>query len=305
MGIKKYILLTLLMAMVRISAVAQQDPVYSQYMFNMLSINPAYAGDREVLSVTGIYRSQWNRVEGGAQTQLFSADFSIRNKRIGIGMQVFNDDIAVLRNTGLYGMYSYRVHLNDGVLSFGLQTGFLKYNANYNNLLLYDYTDQAFMQNQNEIRVNFGAGVFFKTDRFYAGMSIPHLTGHGRVSVSGENRQIYEQVNHWFFTSGYVFTLNPDLVLKPSILLRAVAGAPLHADLNANLWFLNIAAIGVSYRTSEAVVGMLEIQVNQQFRLGYAYDVMLSNLGAQSTHEFMLRYEFGYSKRNLVSPRYF
>ena len=284
---------------------AQQDPVYSQYMFNMLAINPAYAGSREVLSVTGTYRSQWKRIPGSSRTQLLSADCSARKKRVGLGIQFFNDDISVIRNTGVYGMYAYRVHLNNGLLSLGLQAGLLKFTANYSDLLLYDYTDPAFSQNQNEFRLNFGAGMFYNTDRFYAGFSVPHLTGQQRVQVSNEQKQIYEQVNHWFLTAGYVFKLSPDLTLKPSMLLRVVSGAPAHLDINANLWILNVAAVGVSYRTSEAVVSMLELQVNPQLRFGYAYDFTLTALGNQSTNEIMLRYEFGYSKKDMISPRFF
>ncbi|UII26252.1 type IX secretion system membrane protein PorP/SprF [Fulvivirga maritima] len=291
--------------LVRMEAKAQQDPVYSQYMFNMLTINPAYAGNREVLSVTSIYRSQWRNIEGGMNTQLFTADVGLKNKKVGLGLQVFNDNVEIIRNTGFYAMYSYKIRLNKGVLNFGIQAGAVKFKANYNQLQLYDYNDPAFMDNQNEFRVNFGAGLFYNTDRFYVGFSVPHLTGQGRVEVAESSQNIYEQSNHWFLTGGYVFDISPDIDLKPSFLLRAVNGAPLHYDIGTTVWLMNLAAVGVSYRSSEVVVGMLELQLIPQLRIGYAYDLTLSELGRHSTHEIMLRYEFGYSKKDLVSPRFF
>ena len=302
---RNILLFALILATCGTTVNAQQDPIYSQYMFNMLTINPAYAGNREVLSATCLYRSQWRKIEGGPNTQLFTADMELRNKRVGLGVQLFNDNVEVINNTGFYGMYSYKVYFKKGILSLGLQAGLLKFKANYSQLALYDYNDPAFMANQNEFRFNFGAGALYNTDRFYIGFSVPHLAGQGKVNAAETNKNLYEQSNHWFLTSGYVFDMSPDIDLKPSFLIRAVNGAPLHYDVSLNVWLLNLAAVGVSYRSSEAVVGMLELQVLPQLRIGYSYDLTLSELGQQSTNEFMLRYEFGYSKKDLVSPRYF
>jgi type IX secretion system PorP/SprF family membrane protein len=305
MGIR-IIIVMLLSILLNVVAQAQQDPVYSQYMFSMMSINPAYAGSRDVLSVTGIYRKQWVNVKGSPTTQFLSGDFALKNKKVGLGAQLFNDESGIIQNTGFYGSYAYRIRFNKAVLSMGIQAGVTRFKANYSALQLGDdQLDPAFADNQNEFRPNFGAGVYFNTERFYAGISVPHLVGAGKVETDAKGGSIREQANHWFFTTGVVLPLSPYLNLKPSVLLRVVDGAPLHADINANLWMHDVVAIGVSYRTSESLVGMLEFQATPQFRFGYAYDYMFSSLKGFGSHEFMLRYEFGYNKKNMVSPRYF
>ena len=284
---------------------AQQDPVYSQYMFTMLAVNPAYAGSRDVLSVTGLYRRQWVGVTGSPETQLFSADFALKNKKVGLGLQLYNDEIGIVQNTGIYGSYAYRIKFEKATLSMGLQAGVVRFKADYASVQLAGSQDDiAFAQSQNEYRPNFGAGIFLNTDKFYVGFSAPHLIGQDRVSVSPQ-KEMYTVANHWFATAGYVFTLSPELKLKPSAMLRMVNGAPIQVDINANVWLHDIVSLGVSYRTSQAIVGMFELQVTQQLRFGYAYDWSMTSLKSSGSHEFMLRYEFGYNRKNVLSPRHF
>jgi type IX secretion system PorP/SprF family membrane protein len=288
-------------------AQAQQDPLYSQYMFNMLGVNPAYAGSRELLSITAMGRSQWTGMKGAPSSQLLTADFSVKEKKVGLGLQVFNDKIGVTKTTGINLSYAYRLQFKRGTFSMGLQGGIAAFKANFSELQLSttDVNDVAFATNLNEVKPTVGAGVYYTTDKFYVGFSAPHLLHlKSRYSSTTGDNSMYEN-NHWMLAAGYVYHFSPDVVLKPSVLLRMVSGAPINIDVNANVWFYNIVALGVSVRTSHMVVGMLEIQANRQFRFGYAYDYTTSGLTSRGSHELMLRYEFGYEKKHMYSPRYF
>ncbi len=285
---------------------AQQDPLYSQYMFNMLGINPAYAGSREVLSITGMYRRQWVGIEGAPSTQFLSADVPLAHERVGLGLQLFNDQIGVSGANGAYLSYSYRLRFRKGVFAMGLQGGVTRFYADYAGVRLgSNGSDQAFVNNMNQYQPNFGAGIYYNTDRFYVGLSSPHILGKGTNYEVAVNYRGDRQVNHWMLSSGMVFQLSPVVALKPSILLRMVAGAPLHLDINANLWFYKTVAVGISIRDNGTIVGLLELQINRQFRFGYAYDYTTNALRNSGSHEFMLRYEFGFEKKKMVSPRFF
>lgn len=287
------------------SVQAQQDPLYSQYMFNMLGINPAYAGSREILSVSAMARRQWVGVKGAPMSQVLMGDFSVHDKKVGLGVQLFNDEIGIMKTSGLSGSFAYRLRFKKSVLAMGLQGGFTMFKANYAGVDLGGDPDMAFANNVTEFKPTIGAGLFYNTEKFYVGFSAPHLL-HYRAykSSEGQASSIYQN-DHWFLTAGYVFDLSPDVALKPSVLLRMVTGAPITADINANMWFYNTVSIGLSYRTSEMMVGMLEFQLNKQLRFGYAYDWTLSELNNKGSHELMLRYEFGFEKKRMVSPRYF
>lgn len=306
---KLNILTIALLSFVSFTMHAQQDPVYSQYMFTTLSINPAYAGSREVLSLTGLYRKQWIDIDGAPSTQYVSADFLLKKRKIGLGIQAFNDVIGIIENTGFYASYAYRIQMNKGVLSLGLQGGVVRFKANYANVKLSrnpaTNDDVAFAENQNEFRPNFGAGIYFHTDRFYVGLSVPHILGNEKITTSATGDHMREQPEHWFATAGLVLDMSPNVKLKPSVLARAVSGSPFHMDFNTNLWLHDVIGIGVSYRTDKSIVGILELQINPQLRIGYAYDYTMSALRNPGSHEVLLRYEFGYNKKNIVSPRYF
>jgi type IX secretion system PorP/SprF family membrane protein len=301
-----YILALCLMSTVGFS---QQDPLYSQYMFNMMGINPAYAGSRDILSVTAVARMQWVGLKGAPTSQLLTGDFAMKNKKIGLGMQIYNDKIGVMKTTGFNFNYAYRISMKTGILALGLQGGLSSFRANYRDIDLGTNTgnDIAFSENVNEIKPTIGAGVFFSTDHYYIGFSCPHLLNqkHSYNTNTGSGKSSTYQNNHWIFTAGYVFNLTHDVALKPSLLLRMVPGAPLTTDINANVWFYKILSLGVSVRTSEMVIGMIEFQANKQFRFGYAYDYTTSNRTSRGSHELMLRYEFGFEKKRMVSPRYF
>lgn len=284
----------------------QQDPLYSQYMFNMLGINPAYAGSREVLSMTAMYRRQWVGVTGSPTTQFLSADVPLAKKRVGLGVQVFNDAIGISNATGAYVSYAYRIRLRKGVFAMGLQGGVTRFHADYAGVKLNDNgPDQAFINNLNQYVPNFGAGIYYSTDKWYVGLSSPHIIGKGTNYDVAVNYRGDRQINHLTLASGFVWDISPVLALKPSFLLRMVPGAPFHIDLNANLWFYKTVGIGASVRDNGTIVGMLELQISRQFRFGYAYDYTTNSLKNSGSHELMLRYEFGFEKNKMVSPRFF
>ncbi len=291
---------------------AQQDAMYTQYMFNTLAINPAYAGSRNVLSVTGLFRSQWIGIDGAPETQTLSFDTSIPGKRIGLGLQVFNDKIGITRTSGAYASYAYRIRMERGTLALGLQAGFAKYVADFTNVRLNSgsQTDIAFGYNLNELLPNFGAGVYYNSDRFYIGASVPHLLNNklnNPSSVVVTNGLVARQYLHLFITSGYVFNMGDDFKLKPSFLFKGSMGAPLQLDVNANFWIKDKISLGAQYRTGDAIAALVELQISDQLRMGYSYDRTISNLQTYNSgsHEIMLRYEFGFERDRILAPRYF
>lgn len=288
------------------SLMAQQEPMYSQYMFNMIQINPAYAGNRGLSQVIGLYRNQWISLEGAPTTMSLSWDMRSTQNNIGYGLQLYKDQLGVETTTGFKSYYSYRIQFENSNLSFGLSAGVLHYNANLTDVETYIGGDPNFAENVNNLLPTAGFGMLYATDKWYAGFSIPALL----------NSQIYTEnfkfelnkYNNYFLTAGYIFEVSEAVKLKPSFLVKATKGSPFQFDLNMNAWIQNNFGIGVSYRVDDALVTMFELQIAPDFGIGYAYDYTLSNLKtfSKGTHELMLRYEFG-SKRNqkVMSPRYY
>ncbi len=308
---KKYITFALLLIAAAANKLyAQQEAMYSQYMFNTLAINPAYAGSRNVTSATALYRNQWVGINGAPETITFSIDAPVNSKKVGLGLQVFNDKIGITKTTGAFASYAYRIRLQKGTLAFGLQAGASQYRADFQNVLLSPdpSNDLAFSQNVNKVLVNVGTGVYYNTDRFYIGLSSPQLLNNKLTNFTVEGNNVFNgQALHLFFATGYVFPLSDVFALKPSVLVKGVKGAPIEADLNATLWIKDVFAIGLQYRTKADMSALIEIQASPQIRLGYAYDRSLTKLVQYNSgsHEIMLRYEFGFEKGKILSPRYF
>lgn len=305
---KKYIYITLSFAMLLAftqSSKAQQDAMYTQYMFNALAINPAYAGSRNVVSATALYRNQWTGIKGAPKTTTFTIDAPINDKKIGLGLQVFNDQLGITNTTGVVASGAYRIRMDRGTLSFGLQGGVSNFRANYQNVNLDQTgsnTDIAFQDDVSNTLFNVGTGVYYNSDRFYVGLSAPQLVPNKLASTKLSKQEI-----HLFLTAGIVFDLGDDFKLKPSVLVKQVKGAPIEGDLNAMFWIKDAVGIGAQYRTNADVSGMLEIQATPQIRIGYAYDHSITTLQSFNSggHEIMLRYEFGYEKNKFISPRFF
>ena len=281
---------------------AQQDPVFSQYMFNMLAINPAYAGSRDAASLTATYRRQWVNLDGAPQSALMSFDGPIAKKNIGLGVQAFYDQVGIFKNIGGAVQFAYRLRLGKGIMSFGVQGSVTQAQADWTKVST-TTPDIAFSSDYSEIVGNAGAGLYYNTDRWYVGLSAPRLLENKLNASSSDART----ARHYYLTGGVVIGISSAVKLKPSVLLRAVESGPLSFDANLNVWFIDRIGIGASYRYGDGVLGMLEIQASPRFRIGYAYDMALTSIRGNSsgTHEAMLRYEFGFDKKKVISPRYF
>ena len=292
---------------------AQQDPMYSQYMFNSLAINPAYAGSRNVLSATALYRSQWTGVEGAPKTGTFTLDAALDDRRIGLGLLIYSDRLGITNTTGAAGSYAYRIRMSRASLSFGIQGSIQQYRANFTDVRLNNNSayDPAFANNSNKILANFGTGVYLNSDKFYVGLSALNLLANQITSNSnsekGNNSERSGTRPHLFLASGFVFTINDDFKLKPSMLIKGVSGAPVEADLTSTLWIKDVIALGAQYRTNADVSGLLEVQATPQVRIGYSYDHSTTELKGfnSGSHEIMVRFEFGASRNKILSPRYF
>lgn len=285
----------------------QQEPMYSQYMFNMIHINPAYTGNRAVDNITALYRAQWVGITGAPRTGSITWDRRIEGSNEGIGLQVYNDQLGIEKTTGVQAFYSHRIPFDDAFLSLGVSGGLLNYRANLSETNPLDNTDPLLQNDVNGWLPTAGFGMLFATEKWYVGLSVPALL-HTKIDAENQlNQKSFGANNHYFLTGGYLFTLSEVVKLKPSILIKAVKGATVQYDFNLNGWFHDILGVGVSYRTGDAFVGMVEFQVLPQLRIGYSYDYTISDLKSynKGTHEIMLRLELGGASKEAQSPRYY
>ncbi|NVN19096.1 type IX secretion system membrane protein PorP/SprF [Muricauda sp. HICW] len=314
--IKKHFLTTLLfIGVLSTGLFAQQDAQYTQYMYNTLSVNPAYAGSRGQLSFAGLYRSQWVGLDGAPETFTLNLHSPIRNSRLGYGISIVNDNIGdgVVQETYLDAVVSYTIDVSmDAKLSFGLKAGGNMLNLDFNGLRNFD--QEVVNQNNidNKFTPNFGLGVYYHTDKFYAGVSAPNVleseyfdndnSGEGVNFLSAERMNIY-------LITGYVFDIGPDLQFKPALLTKAVSGAPLQVDLSASFLFAEKFSFGAAYRWDAAVSGLVGFQVTDQIMLGLAYDREVTELGGtqfnDGSFEVFLRLELLKSFQRTISPRFF
>ncbi len=289
----------------------QQDAQYTQYMYNTVSINPAYAGSRGHMSLAGLYRAQWVGLEGAPETQTFNVHTPIGYKGLGLGLSFVNDVIGPTSETFLDLDISYTIDLDfDKKLSFGLKPSINLLDVNFSELNqdTGQGTDPTLQQNiDNRFTPNVGAGVYYHTDTFYAGLSVPRIleTTHFEESSLSTAK---EQMNFYFIT-GYVFELNPFLKFKPALLSKVTQGAPLQLDLSANFMFDEKFIGGIAYRWDAAFSAMAGFKISEEFLIGIAYDREITDLGATSfndgSFEIILRYDFIRAVGNLKSPRFF
>ncbi|MEI7831118.1 MAG: type IX secretion system membrane protein PorP/SprF [Prolixibacteraceae bacterium] len=293
-------------------AFAQQDPMYSQYVFNGLLINPAYAGTREVLTTTALYRNQWVNIPGAPRTGLFSLDSPVGDQKVGLGLNVVVDKIGVTNHTGIAGIYSYKLNFDQSVLSFGFQGGIGFFNST-NSEVKYSNNatpDPAFMTDYHKVLPNFSFGMYYHTNRFFTGLSVMDILGksiENQFYPNLSNDLTVNVVSHYFLNSGCLFDLTPDIKLQPSFLLKYVGGAPLEADINAVFSFFDLLCLGVSYRSYASLDFLTQIKINDQLSLGYSYEYSTNELGnfTSGSHEIVLRYQFDFSKNKIKTPRFF
>jgi type IX secretion system PorP/SprF family membrane protein len=290
---------------------AQTEPMYSQYMYNMLGVNPAYAGSREVLGLNFFQRNQWSGLRGAPKTTSLNLDQSISEGKIGLGIQMFSDQLGVEEASGINGFLSSRIKVSEnGILSAGLSLGFMNYQFNSLDVLNRIRTDDNVFVTviPSQWNPSVGFGLYYNTDQFYMGISSPSLLKSRLAKYENFASGIQKTDDfHLFTTMGYVIKINEEVNLKPSTMIKMVSGAPIEFDLNTNVWLRDILGLGFSYRTGDAVIGMAEIQASPNLRFGYAYDMPFSPLKAytRGSHEIMIRYEWGNNKSKIKSTRYF
>jgi type IX secretion system PorP/SprF family membrane protein len=290
-----------------LAASSQHFPIYSQYMLNGLVINPAYTGSRDVLSTTLMYRNQWVGFEGAPVTALLGAHMPLRNKAVALGLLLVEEKIGFTNNISCFGNYAFRLNTGKGKLSFGFKVGFEMLNEDQSKIVTQNADNVFINSDRSYFLPNFGFGTYYYTSDFFIGASIPEFLSYREQG--GKNFEPYNDLRNYNFliTSGMLFRLTNSVKIKPSTLLRYQINSTLQYDLNCNVILFNDNLwIGASYRQKEAIVGILEYQINPQLRIGYSYDYSLgpiSNYNSGS-HEIMVRYEFKY-KINAINPRYF
>lgn len=293
---------------------AQQDPQYTQYMYNPIVVNPAYAGNRGVMSIMGLHRSQWVGLDGAPRTQTLSLHSPIAKSRVGIGLSIVNDEIGPAEETYAAADFSYSIPLGEGSkLSFGIKGGVHLLNVDFSRLNIFDPSDTRLRENvENRLSPTVGAGVYYHTKSFYVGLSSPNVlqTEHfDNVNNMGATSFIAQERIHFFGTAGYVFHLNNEIKFKPATMVKAVLGAPLQVDVSGNFLFNEKFTVGAAYRWSAAVSAMVGFQVSEQMLLGFAYDRETTELGNaifnDGSYELFARFELFDSYDKIITPRFF
>lgn len=304
--------ITIAIALFSIGAFAQQEAMFTHYMFNTLTVNPAYAGSRDALTITALNRIQWVGFDGAPITQTFTAHSPIINQNLGLGLSITRDEIGPTNTTSFYGDFSYKLKFSGKAsLAFGLSGGLNIRQNKLTELNLDESTDQTFATNEeSDLLPNFGFGMYYSTAKYYVGLSIPRLlqndfksnTVEGGINLASEER-------HYFLIAGSVFELNTNLKLKPTTLLKLTNGSTPQLDLTSILIIKDRVWGGLMYRTDDAAGALAGIYINNQFALAYSYDWSFGNTTFKyngGSHEIMLTYDFVYrSKSKFHSPRYF
>ena len=286
---------------------AQQDPHYTQYMYNQNILNPAYAGSRGDLSIGILGRTQWVGINGAPDTQTLNIHGAIGN-RVGLGLSVIHDVIGPAEESNLAIDFSYTIPTSEsGNLAFGLKGTYNFLNVDLiNGTIRNDRGDVLFDTNIKDSSPNIGVGAYYYTDKFYAGISVPGLLeNHTYQTIGNEITDVSDRM-HFFGTLGYVFDLDENLKLKPSAMVKMVQGAPVSLDLNASLFINETFEVGLSWREGDSLDAIIGVQASPSIRVGYAYDHTLTNLGDHNSgsHELMLLFDLDFAQ-NIKSPRFF
>jgi type IX secretion system PorP/SprF family membrane protein len=304
---KKEILL-LIIVFFTVSVKAQQDPQYTQYMYNMSIINPAYAGSYNALTLN--FLGRWQQAgNGGASRTLSMAMSAPVGKNVGLGLSVVTDEIGPVEEQNVFGDFSYTLKLSEKAnLALGLKAGFSFFNICLPCLNLVNENDQAFTnQNINKVKPNFGVGTFYYTDKFYVGASIPNFLKTLHFLENGSQEKRASEIKHFFLSSGYVFDLSRDIKFKPSVMIKASEGAPISMDFSGNVLLYDKLELGVSYRLNQSVSALINVRASRRLRVGYAYDYTVTNLGnfKSGAHEVFVLFNFDFEKLKIRSPRFF
>lgn len=311
---KKLVLVALIALGFSLESSAQQDPHYTQYMYNMSVMNPAYAGSKENLSMGLLYRKQWIEIEDAPTTATFFGHSPV-GKNVGLGLSVVSDKLGPVEENNVFGDFSYTLNLGENhKLALGLKAGltFQKIGllsdvdpSLQDNLII----DPAFGQNVSNTFFNVGSGVFFYSQKYYVGFSIPNFLKktHMEVNSNGTNYEFGPETAHYFLTGGYVFDLNETIKFKPFFMLKSAFGVNPSLDVSSNFLFNNKFEIGGTYRLQDSFGAMMNYAITPNLRIGYAYDHIVSDLKVTtpSSHEIILLFDLNFPKKVSSSPRFF
>lgn len=287
---------------------AQQDAQYTQYMYNTIEVNPAYAGSRGALSVFGLYRTQWVGLDGAPETSTFSVNTPLKNSDLGLGVSLVNDKIGPTVENTLSADLSYTIPTSESWnLSFGIKGTANLFNIDINKLSYEDQDDPQFQNLKNKFSPNVGAGIYYHSDRAYIGLSVPNFIETNRYD--SDDVAIFKEKINYYLIAGYVFNLDrlEYIKFKPALMTKMVEGAPLQVDVSGNFMFNDKFVLGLAYRWSASVSAMAGFQVTKGMYIGYGYDHETTQLRKYNSgsHEIFLRFEFFNNYNKMISPRFF
>jgi hypothetical protein len=298
-------LLLFLLVFVTLSSQAQQDAQFTQYMYNTINVNPAYAGSRGVMSIFGMHRTQWVGIEGAPQTNAFSVHSPLGESQVGMGLSVVSDKIGPTVDNNIAADFSYTISTSDTYkLAFGLKAGGSFFNLDVSSLDPNNPIDPS-LTNYNKFNPQLGAGLYLHSEKTYMGLSVPNFLQTNRYNDN--DVAIYSPKMTYYFIAGHVFDLSPTVQCKPALLTKLVNGAPLQVDLSGNFLIMDKFTLGVAYRWDAAVSALAGFQVSEGLFLGYGYDYETTRLQKYNSgsHEVFLRYELFSNYNTIVSPRFF
>jgi type IX secretion system PorP/SprF family membrane protein len=289
-----------------VASFAQQDAQFTQYMYNTININPAYAGSRSAMNIFGLYRTQWVGLDGAPETSSFSLNTPLNNSNLGLGVSLVNDKIGPTTENTFSADLSYSLSTSEtSKISFGMKATANLFNLDVNKLSPEDQGDTQFQNLNSKFSPNIGAGVYWHSDKAYVGLSIPNFLETNRYNAS--EVAIFKEKINYYLIAGYVFDLNQDIKFKPAVLTKLVEGSPLQVDLSANFMFNDKFVVGVAYRWSAAMSAMVGFQITDGLYLGYGYDKETTDLKKYNSgsHEIFLRFELFNDYSRITSPRFF
>lgn len=299
-------LFSIVMMFTAIVCYAQQDAQYTQYMYNTINVNPAYAGSRGALSFFALHRTQWVGLDGAPVTNSFSINTPFNNSKLGLGVSIVNDEIGPSTSNSISADLSYTVPVSETFkLSFGVKGTANMLNIDITKLNLGDQTDPEFQNVDDEFSPNIGAGLYLHSDKAYLGLSVPNIL---EVDAYNDNDvAIYKEKMNFYLIGGYIFDFSPSVKFKPAFMTKAVEGSPLQVDVSANFLLAEKLVLGLAYRWSASVSAMAGFQISDAFYVGYGYDFETTELENYNSgsHEVFLRYEIFKKNSKMTTPRFF
>ena len=300
-------ILCLLLTFSGLVSFAQQNPEYTQYMYNTMTVNPAYAGSVGTLEANLLLRKQWVNIDGAPQTGTIGLHSPIGNKKTGLGLNIISDELGPSSEQTVTGNFSYMLDLGvETKLAFGMKAGIRMLNIDWSKGRFYDGNDALLNNNiDNKFMPTLGTGAYMYSDKWYVGLSVPSFLRYDYYDDVQES--VVSDKLHYYFIGGYVFNLSDVVKFKPSVLVKAVSGSPLSTDFSGNFLIQEKVTLGASYRMDDSVSALLGLQFAKDFFIGYSFDYTITPLNKYNdgTHEVILRYQLPQKSATIKSPRFF